>query len=106
MPLLANLRHLEEKDLHLEGELPARDLELELRDDLIQAAKGLRYDLQAQKMEGGLLVQGKLSLTLECHCVRCLKPFAYELKLDPWTCHVPFEGEEKAAIVNDCVDLT
>lgn len=106
MPLLVNLRHLEEKDLHLQGELPVEELELELRDDLVRVHKGLQYDVQVQKMEASLLIQGKLLLPIECHCVRCLKPFEYRLELQPWTRHLSFEGEEKAAIVGDCVDLT
>jgi uncharacterized metal-binding protein YceD (DUF177 family) len=38
--------------------------------------------------------------------VRCLKPFEFELKIDPWTRHLPLEGEEKVAVSGDFVDLT
>jgi uncharacterized protein len=57
-------------------------------------------------LEDSLLIRGRLRLTLNCQCVRCLKPFLYELKLDPWACHVPMEGEECVSVVNDCADLT
>ena len=26
--------------------------------------------------------------------------------MNPWACHLALEGEEKAAVINDCVDLT
>jgi uncharacterized protein len=106
MALKLNLRHLEEHNVRLEGELPAEDLDLDIRDEAIQTRKPLRYGLEAQKMEQGLLVQGRLELPLECHCVRCLKRFEYVLEILSWTCHLPLEGEEKAAVLNDCVDLT
>ena len=61
---------------------------------------------QVQKLEDGLLVQGRLHLVLECQCVRCLKPFQYHLTLDDWTCHLPLSGEDCAVAVNDYVDLT
>jgi uncharacterized metal-binding protein YceD (DUF177 family) len=26
--------------------------------------------------------------------------------LENWTCHIPLQGEDKATVVNDCLDLT
>jgi uncharacterized metal-binding protein YceD (DUF177 family) len=106
MPLLVNLRHLEEDNLDLNGELPAPELELGLRDELIRADKPLEYNLEVQKLEDSLLVQGHLHLALSCQCVRCLKAFVYDLNLDPWTVHLALEGEEKVAVSGDFVDLT
>jgi uncharacterized protein len=106
MALLINLRHLEKDNVELEGELPAGQLDLDGVDELIRATKPLHYELEAQKIEDGILVVGNLAITLDCECARCLKPFEYRLELNDWTCHVPLEGEEKAAISNDCVDLT
>jgi uncharacterized protein len=106
MPLTVNLRHLESHNILLRGELPVQELHLDLRDPIIRAEKPLVHNLEVQKLEKALLVQGRLQLTLQCECVRCLKPFAYVLELRDWTCHVPLEGEEKADIVNDRVDLT
>ena len=106
MALLINLRHVEKDNLRLEGELSPKELELESVDELIRAEQPLRYDLEVQSLDGGLLIQGKLDLNLKCECSRCLKPFQYHLKLDDWTCHLPLEGEEKAEVLNDCVDLT
>ena len=106
MPLLVNLRHLEEDQLRLEGDLPVADLDLQLKDDLCQAKKPLKYNLEVQEMEKELLVQGKLSLPLQCECVRCLKSFEYTLEIEHWTRLLPLEGEEKTPVDNDCVDLT
>lgn len=106
MPLKVNLRHLEEHELHLKGELPVAELEFELKDEMVQARQPLQYDLEVEPVAHGVLVQGKLALTLDCECVRCLKPVQKRLKLPHWTLHLPLEGEEKATVVNDCIDLT
>ncbi|MEI6192782.1 MAG: YceD family protein [Verrucomicrobiota bacterium] len=109
MPLIINLRHLENRNLALRGELPLTDLEFDARDAMIRAAQPLHYDLEIELLDDAVLVQGLLRLKLDCQCVRCLKNFEFELELDPWTLHLPFEpleGEEAVAIKNDCVDLT
>jgi len=106
MPLTFNLRHMEEKNLRLEGELPLAELDLDTRDDMAQARTPLRYDLELQRVDQSVLAQGTLELELDCRCVRCLKPFRTTLKLEDWACHIPLEGEDKASVVNDSVDLT
>jgi len=106
MPLLINLRHLEKHDVTLQGELPVADLDIDTRDEMVQALKPLQYQLEVQQLDDALLVRGRLVLPLACECVRCLKPFEFRLELADWACHIPLEGEEKAAIVSDCVDLT
>ena len=104
--LSVNLRHLEAHEIHLKGELPVKELDFDLRDELIRVEKPLRYDLTAEQLHDSILVQGSLQLTLNCECVRCLKPFDYKLKLENWALHLPLEGEDKVAIDNDSVDLT
>ncbi len=106
MPLIVNLRHVEEHTVALKGELPVDELDMDTRDEMIRVARPLRYDIEIQKLERGFWVRGSLQLTLECQCVRCLKPFTRKLELKPWTCHLPLEGEERVAVVDDCVDLT
>jgi uncharacterized protein len=101
-----NLRHLEEHEIRLKGELPVTELAFDLQDELIRAEKPLRYDLQVEKLHEAILVQGSLRLTLDCECVRCLKPFKYELALKDWALHLPLEGEDKVSIENDSIDLT
>jgi uncharacterized protein len=106
MPLVVNLRHLEAHNIRLAGELPVRELDIDTRDEVIQVNLPLEHELEVQRLEDGLLVQGHLRLALDCQCVRCLKPFRHYLELDHWTCHLPLHGEERVAVVNDCVDLT
>jgi uncharacterized protein len=106
MPLIVNLRHVEEGDVVMHGELPVDELDVDARDEMIRVARPLRYDIEIQKLERDFLVRGSLQLTLECQCVRCLKPFTRKLELKPWTCHLPLEGEERVTVVDDCVDLT
>lgn len=107
MPLTFNIRHLDKKDLQLQGELPSEELELDLRDEVIRPAGPLQYDLQTQKIDdGNALVQGDLCLDVEYHCVRCLKKFTRPLELEDWTCHLPLKGEEATPIANDLVNLT
>src|SRR5579862_3208786 len=106
MPLTVNLRHLDEHNALLSGELPVGELDLDMGDEMIQVTRPLRYDLEIQKLDEGLLVRGSLRLTLECRCVRCLEPFTRPLELKEWTCLLPFAGEDQVAVVNDCVDLT
>ncbi len=106
MPLLVNLRHLEAHNIRLEGTVPVEELDINPHDEVIQVIHPLEHDLEVQKLEDGLLVQGRLGLVLECQCVRCLKPFQHRLELPHWTCHVPLRGEEAAPVGSDCVDLT
>ena len=106
MPLLVNLRHLEAHNVHLEGELPVEELDIAPDDEMARVLRPLEYDVEVQKVEDGLLVQGRLCLPLQCQCVRCLKPFAQNLELSAWTRHLPFQGEESVPVVSDCVDLT
>jgi uncharacterized protein len=106
MPLIVNLRHLEEKDAVLRGELSLDELDLDVRDDMVKVTQPLRHDLEVQLLDGGLLLRGSLRLVLECRCVRCLKPFTRELELKAWMRHLPLEGEERVPVVNDCADLT
>jgi uncharacterized protein len=106
MPLKINIRHLEQDDVSLQGELPVEELALDHPDELVRARQPVQYDLTAQKTGRALLVQGKLALVLECDCARCLKTYQQPVKLDNWVAHIPLDGPEKAEIKDDCVDLT
>jgi uncharacterized protein len=106
MPLVFNIRHLEEKSLALSGELPAAELGVNESDELIHVAQPLTHDLEVQKLGENILVQGRISLVLECECARCLKPFQLPLDWTGWVCHLPLIGEEAVDVQNDCVDLT
>lgn len=106
MSLKVNLRHLEAHELHLQGELPAGEMDFGLADEMIRAEKPVHYDLRVEAVAHGILAQGRLKLTLDCQCVRCLKSFERTIELPHWTLHLPLAGEEKVAVDNDCVDLT
>ena len=106
MSLKVNLRHLEEHGLHLKDEMPVAELDLGVNDELVHAEKPLRYDLTVELLHDALLVTGSLVLPLDCECARCLKKFKTDLKLSPWTAHLPLDGEDKVSVDNDCVDLT
>ena len=106
MPVKFNLRHLEEKNLCLKDQLSAEELDIDNLDEIIHVRDPLSYDLEVELLDKAVLVRGKLRLLLHCDCARCLRSFEYWLDLPDWACHLPLEGEEKAELVNDCVDLT
>ena len=106
MRLTVNLHHLEKGPLHLQGELSVSELELADLDEMVRPTKPLRYDLEVTLQERGLLVQGRLEMSVECECVRCLKSFELRLELADWSGLLPWEGEDKVLVSNDSVDLT
>jgi uncharacterized protein len=106
MSLTVNLRHLENRSLVLRGELPLAELDLDVRDEMIRITQPLEYNIEIEKLDEALLVQGRLQILLECECVRCLKKFKWGLNLENWTLHLPLTGEDAVAVNNDCVDLT
>ncbi len=106
MPILVNLRHLEKNSLLLRGEIPPSEMELAALDDLVHPTSPVFYTIEVQQLEQNLLAQGEIRLELECECARCLKKYPRTLRLSGWACHLPLEGEDKAEVVNDCVDLT
>jgi uncharacterized protein len=106
MSLQVNLRRLESGAVRLRGRLPVTELDLDGIDEVICARQPLAYDLEVQKLENAILAQGRLELTLDCECVRCLKPFQQRLELRDWACHLALEGEDQVEVTNDCVDLT
>jgi uncharacterized metal-binding protein YceD (DUF177 family) len=106
MPLLINLRHLEKKEVTLEGEMTPAELDLEKLDEVIHVSKPLQYDLVAERIDNAILVQGSLFLDVECECVRCLKKFRQEIDIPQWAAHLPLEGEDQVVVSNDTVDLT
>ena len=106
MPILVNLRHLEKKPVQLDGALSSAELEIIHPDELMQVKEDLKYNLTVERNGPNLLVHGSLTLNLDCECAKCLKPFKHVIDLEPYDAFIPLEGEEKAKIENDCVDLT
>jgi len=106
MPVKVNLRHLEDKNVELEGEVLPEELDFAKPDEMVQLNHPLEYNLEVEKSGNNLLIQGDLHMTLDCQCVRCLRPFQYEIHLDPYDALVPLEGDDRAVVSNDLVDLT
>ena len=106
MPLTVNIQHLLKHSLKLKGELPVDELELGVNDEMALAKQPLQYDLEVEKLDDAILARGELRLTLDCHCVRCLKAFKLDVELADWACHLLLEGEDAVSVVNDSVDLT
>jgi uncharacterized protein len=106
MGLFINLRHLDRDDISLKGELTVAELDLETHDEMMRANKPLKYHLEVQEMDDGLLLRGKLSLPLDCECVRCLKAFVHKVEFPDWNCLIPLSGEDAVRVDGDTVDLT
>jgi uncharacterized protein len=106
MSLKVNLRYLETRNVNLRGELSLAELDLDVRDELIHVISPVEFDLEIEKLDDAILIQGELRVELECECVRCLKKFKRALNLENWTLHLPLSGDDAVSVDNDCVDLT
>ncbi len=58
MPLRFNIRHLEHKNLTLEGELAASELELNQVDELIHVSLPVQHHIELERHERSVLAQG------------------------------------------------
>lgn len=106
MPLLVNLRHLADHGVSLKGSLSVEELELDSRDEMIQANRPIEYELEVERVNESILVQGEVRIVLDCECSRCLKPCQHEIRLSGLLCELPLQGDDAVAVMNDCVDLT
>jgi uncharacterized protein len=107
MPLLANIRQLENKDqIQFSGEMTVEDLDILGTDECIFPESPLRYRFQVMLVEDGILLEGNLSITVGFECVKCLKRFEKHLELANWKAFAGLRGEDAARVVSDCVDLT
>lgn len=107
MKFRLNLKQLEKKDVVLEGDATAEELDLgDVRDLLVTISQPVQFRLTATRLQESILVEGRLDILLDCNCARCLEPFKKRVELDPWTALIALEGEEGAVIRDDSVDLT
>src|SRR5437867_28836 len=83
--------------MRYEGEEPSSVLELD--SDRARAIGPIQYALDVGLSDGGLFATGRLSVKIECQCVRCLEKFRRPLRVDDFACQVELEGREM-------VDLT
>jgi len=106
MIIYFNLRHLEKKSLRLQGEASPEALDMQVDATVIQARHPLSYDIEIERLGNSILLRGRLAMSLQCTCVRCLKIFERRIELADWSCHLALEGEEAVPVTNDIVDLT
>jgi len=106
MPVIINLPQLTRHTLLVEGTLPARELQWERTDELLDWGGELSFRFTARRVGDVIHLEGNLAVDLACHCARCLRPFRQHLSLNPWVCEVPLEGEDAAIAHGDLVDLT
>ena len=106
MPVLVSLSALQHGTVRLIGELEPDDLGLELNDPCLGLRQPVRYDLSAQMMGDEVFVEGEIETVLDCQCVRCLEAFQTPLRLSPWACLLPVQGEDAAPLIDDSVNLT
>ena len=99
-------RDLEKESLRFDGEVEPDEVDWNLNDELIQVEGGLSYCLEIEKHEQNLLLQGQLSQSFVCECVRCLQSFTLPILLDGWSGFAALEGEDSLEVVNDLIDLT
>jgi len=102
--------HLSQLQTHpsisLDGTISVEALDFGIEDELIQWRHPMKYALTAQLLEKDILVEGRLELDLDCSCARCLAPFVYRVRIDPWTCLLPLTGEGAVEMSGDSIDLT
>lgn len=100
-----NLKQLEKDDLHLEGELPAEELDIPQDDECIELQESVHYNLYASLQGRFVLVRGLVRFVLDCECVRCLNLFRMPVELN-FDELLALEGEESVEIKDDSIDLT
>lgn len=76
-----HLRQIPADGLHLEGDETTDILDLPPGEE-IQTLGPVHYALDIGLSEGGLFATGSLGADVELHCVRCLEPFAYPVRLN------------------------
>ena len=108
MSIKVHLDQLKEQDLHLEGEIAAEQLEMDLggHHDLVRSAETLQYHLTATRSDDTVFVHGSLNMDFQCDCARCVKPFVFNMILPEWSCILPLKGDDAIEINGEYADLT
>lgn len=83
---------------HYEGKEDRDILQLDATEQT-KALTPVRYSLDVGLSDGGLFATGSLAVDLELHCVSCLEPFVFPVRIDDFACQVELTGPET-------VDLT
>ena len=106
VPLLLNIETLADGPVQLKGELSPEELDMETLDELVEANAPLDYDLTAERAGDNILLQGQITMRLQCECARCLRAFEHRVELPEWSCLLPLNGDEKIELINNSGDLT
>ena len=97
--LIVDVARLDEDGERYKGELPVEILDLG-ESEIFTPAGGVAYDLFIQALGTELLVRGKLSLPLNCICVRCATDFTFDAKDDEFVTSIEISE------TTDFLDLT
>ncbi len=107
MALYVPLAALEKGVVRLTGRLTPEELGIDLGNDpCLRVTRPIEYDLSIEKTGNDLFLDGWVETLVDCTCVRCLEPFQFAMRLDPWDCVLPLEGEDAPPIQHESVDLT
>ena len=106
VPLLLNIETLANGPVQLKGELSPEELGMETLDELVEADEPLDYDLTVERAGDNILLQGQITMRLQCECARCLRAFEHRVELQGWSCLLPLNGDEKIELINNSGDLT
>ena len=106
VPLLLNIETLANGPVQLKGELSPEELGMETLDELVEADEPLGYDLMVERTGDNILLQGQITMRLQCECARCLRAFEHHVELQEWSCLLPLNGDEKIELINNSGDLT
>ena len=106
VPLLLNIETLADGPVQLKGELSAEALDMETLDELVEADEPLDYALTVERAGDNILLQGQITMRLQCECARCLRAFEHRVALPEWSCLLPLNGDEKIELINNSGDLT
>jgi uncharacterized protein len=106
MPVIINIKHLENGVKQYQGRLELEHLEIDTQDELIRPSSDLEYHLSAEILDKNILIRGDVRLKFHFECSRCLTPFEKETHLETWSQLIPFHGAEAIPVDNDCIDLT
>ncbi len=106
MPLEVHLGRLQKGPAERQGELPAQELDLDIRDELIRVDGPLAYRLVVELRGPVLLLTGVLRQWYRFECARCLSPFRRRVEAVLEAREIPLQGEEAASVQGEHADLT
>ncbi len=104
-PFKINTVNLDNKGRHLDGLIPADELEVDelLKGDFVTSMSDVRYSIHASMVSGALLISGTLEFSVECVCGRCLEKF--EIKFTCMeVCHY-YEDRQGADEIDIAADI-